>query len=84
MHAVDLTGLSTADALSVVTRDINRAVSDGLDYLDRCEQMLRDFGADSEELYLKVEHERAELIAWREKSLAQLRGWLARDGAALN
>jgi hypothetical protein len=84
MSTVDLSELSIADALLVAERDLDRTVSDGLASLDRDEQLLRDLGADAEGLFANLERERAELIAWRDKSLAELYTWLVRDGEMLH
>jgi hypothetical protein len=80
-HTTDLSSLPVETALAVAARDMDRGI---VAALDCTEITLRDLGATADELSIELEHQRAEMVAWREKSLAELRGWIERDGKSLN
>ncbi len=76
----DLTGLSVSAAIEVAARDFNR---EAVAVLLRIARSLSHDGLDRGAINAALERERVELEAWRKKSLADLRGWLERDGEAL-
>ena len=67
--------------MAVATRDLDRTLAA---MLARYKISLTDGGVDRENIDTALEYHRAEAAAWREEHLAELRGWLERDGQSLN
>jgi hypothetical protein len=79
-NTTDLTGLSVEAAMAVAAREFLAAITAAL---VQVAMILGGAGASRDEINAALEINRAELEAWRKKSLADLRAWLERDGATL-
>jgi Na+/glutamate symporter len=82
MHqTIDLTDLPIDAAMAVAGREFLAAITAGL---VQVAMALGATGLSIAEMNVLLERHRAELEDWRVKSLAELRGWLERDGQSLN
>jgi hypothetical protein len=80
-NTTDLTGLSVEAAMAVAGREFLAAVTAGI---TQVAMALGQSGLGINEMNVLLERQRAELEAWRVKSLAELRGWLERGGESLH